>query len=49
MKGHKMALLEAGAYFGEMALLTGERRTANVTAVDYCQLLVLTRRDQPCS
>jgi len=45
VKGRKMALLEAGAYFGEMALLTGERRTADVTAVDYCQLLVLTRRD----
>jgi CPA2 family monovalent cation:H+ antiporter-2 len=28
-----------------MALLTGGRRTADVTAVDYCQLLVLTRRD----
>ncbi|MGE0284234.1 MAG: cation:proton antiporter [Rhizobiaceae bacterium] len=45
VKGRKVALLDAGAYFGEMALLTGERRTADVTAVDYCQLLVLTRRD----
>lgn len=45
VKGRKVALLEAGAYFGEMALLSGERRTADVTAVDYCQLLVLTRRD----
>jgi CPA2 family monovalent cation:H+ antiporter-2 len=45
VNGRKVALLEAGAYFGEMALLTGGRRTADVTAVDYCQLLVLTRRD----
>lgn len=45
VKGRKVALLEAGSYFGEMAVLTGERRTADVTAVDYCQLLVLTRRD----
>ena len=37
--------LEAGAYFGEMALLTGERRTADVIAVDFCQFLVLDRRD----
>jgi CPA2 family monovalent cation:H+ antiporter-2 len=28
-----------------MALLSGERRTADVTAVDFCQLLVLERRD----
>ena len=45
VKGRKVALLQAGSYFGEMALLTGERRTADVTAVDYCQLLGLTRRD----
>jgi CPA2 family monovalent cation:H+ antiporter-2 len=37
--------LEPGAYFGEMALLTGERRTADVVAVDFCQFLVLDRRD----
>ena len=37
--------LEAGAYFGEMALLTGERRTADVIAVDFCQFLVLDQRD----
>jgi len=43
--GKKVARLKAGAYFGEMALLAGGRRTADVTAVDYCQLLVLMRRD----
>lgn len=37
--------LDAGSFFGEMALLSGERRTADVTALDYCDLLVLARRD----
>ncbi|WP_152045144.1 cation:proton antiporter domain-containing protein [Aureimonas psammosilenae] len=37
--------LRAGAIFGEMALLDNTRRSADVTAVDYCQLLVLERRD----
>lgn len=37
--------LSAGAFFGEMALLTGSRRTADVTATDYCEFLMLERRD----
>ncbi|PSH67185.1 cation:proton antiporter [Phyllobacterium sophorae] len=37
--------LDAGAFFGEMALLSGGRRTADVIAVDFCQFLVLERRD----
>jgi CPA2 family monovalent cation:H+ antiporter-2 len=37
--------LGAGDFFGEMALLTGERRSADVTAIDYCQLLVMSARD----
>ena len=37
--------LGAGDYFGEMALLTGGRRSADVTAVDYCRLAVLSQRD----
>jgi CPA2 family monovalent cation:H+ antiporter-2 len=37
--------LEAGAFFGEMALLSGGRRTADVIAVDFCHFLVLERRD----
>jgi CPA2 family monovalent cation:H+ antiporter-2 len=37
--------LEPGSFFGEMALVTGERRSADVTAVDYCKFLVLDRRD----
>ena len=28
-----------------MALLTGERRTADVTAIDYCLFLILTKTD----
>ncbi|OWV71623.1 cation transporter [Rhizobium sp. R634] len=37
--------LEPGAFFGEMALLTGDRRTADVIAVDFCQFELLERRD----
>jgi CPA2 family monovalent cation:H+ antiporter-2 len=37
--------LEAGAFFGEMALLNGGRRTADIIAVDFCHFLVLERRD----
>jgi CPA2 family monovalent cation:H+ antiporter-2 len=37
--------LSAGAFFGEMALLAGTRRTADVSATDYCRFLVLERRD----
>jgi len=37
--------LEPGEFFGEMALLSGARRSADVTAIDYCQFLTLDRRD----
>lgn len=37
--------LGPGDFFGEMALLSGARRTADVTVIDYCELLALTRRD----
>ncbi len=43
--GDRTIKLGAGSFFGEMALLTGARRIADVTAVDYCQFLVLARRD----
>jgi CRP-like cAMP-binding protein len=34
-----------GAFFGEMALLSGRPRQADVVAVTYCQLLVLRQSD----
>jgi CPA2 family monovalent cation:H+ antiporter-2 len=34
--------LSAGEIFGEMALLSGKRRSADVVALDYCQFLTLT-------
>jgi CPA2 family monovalent cation:H+ antiporter-2 len=37
--------LEPGAFFGEIALLSGGRRNADVVAVDFCQFFVLERRD----
>jgi CRP-like cAMP-binding protein len=35
----EVATLEAGGYFGEMSLLTGDPRTADVSAIDDCRLL----------
>jgi CPA2 family monovalent cation:H+ antiporter-2 len=43
--GTRKIRLEAGNFFGEMALLSGARRNADVTAVDYCELQVMTVRD----
>jgi CPA1 family monovalent cation:H+ antiporter len=37
--------LGRGDVFGELALLTGDRRLADVISLGYCQLLVLTKRD----
>lgn len=37
--------LGAGEFFGERALLTGDRRAATITAVDDCTLLCLSRAD----
>lgn len=37
--------LGRGDFVGEMAILDGKRRRADVTAVTYCQLLVLPGRD----
>lgn len=40
-----LALLQSGEIFGEIALLDGEERTADATAVEDCELLVLDQRD----
>jgi CPA1 family monovalent cation:H+ antiporter len=37
--------LGRGDFFGELALLEGGRRTADVVALSYCQLLVLKADD----
>jgi CPA2 family monovalent cation:H+ antiporter-2 len=37
--------LDAGSFFGEMALLSGSRRTADVIAIDFCDFQFLERRD----
>jgi CPA2 family monovalent cation:H+ antiporter-2 len=37
--------LQAGSFFGEMALLSGERRSADVTALDFTKLLTLREKD----
>jgi len=39
----ELARLEAGAFFGEMSLLTGEPRSATVTATDHTSVLVLAK------
>ena len=38
----ELAVLETGAYFGEMSLLTGEPRTATVRAIVDCEVLEVT-------
>jgi CPA1 family monovalent cation:H+ antiporter len=37
--------LGSGDFFGELALLVADRRTADVVALGYCQLLILAARD----
>lgn len=41
----RRARLGSGEFFGEMALLSGRPRRADVVALTYCQLLVLRRSD----
>jgi len=40
--GRELASLDAGGYFGEMSMLTGQPRSASVQAVDDCEVLELT-------
>ena len=41
--GIEVLRVEEGGYFGEIALLTGQPRKANVIAVENCETLVLDR------
>lgn len=43
--GTALATLQAGDFFGELALLSARPRTATVRAAGYCHLLQLRRRD----
>jgi monovalent cation:H+ antiporter, CPA1 family len=43
--GVRRVRLGTGEFFGEMALLSGRLRQADVVALTYCQLLVLRRAD----
>jgi CPA2 family monovalent cation:H+ antiporter-2 len=43
--GDRRIPLGPGDFFGEMALLSGARRSADVTATDYCQFLTLDQRE----
>ena len=38
-------IIHAGEIFGEIALLDGKERTADATAMEACELLILERRD----
>jgi CRP-like cAMP-binding protein len=40
-----LSILREGDFFGEMALIDGEPRSANVTAIDPSELLILERTD----
>jgi len=40
--GRELAAFEAGGYFGEMSMLTGQPRSATVEAVEECQVVELT-------
>ena len=44
VRGRKITL-GPGDFFGEMALLSGAPRSADVTAIDYCQFLTLDEKD----
>lgn len=40
-----LKLLNTGEFFGEIALLTGEKRTADVVALSACELFILSEAD----
>jgi CRP/FNR family cyclic AMP-dependent transcriptional regulator len=40
-----LAMIRAGEFFGEIALLDGKERTTDATAISTCRLAILNRRD----
>ena len=44
-RSRRVASLHSGDFFGEMALLTADRRSATVSAISDCQLFELSRAD----
>jgi CPA2 family monovalent cation:H+ antiporter-2 len=44
VNGHEIKM-GPGDFFGEMALLSGQPRSADVTSLDFCKLLTLSQRD----
>jgi monovalent cation:H+ antiporter, CPA1 family len=42
---HRRVRLGTGDFFGELALLTGRVRQADIVALSYCQLLVLRKTE----
>lgn len=43
--GQEVAVIPAGGFFGEMSMLTGERRTATVKAIDDVSVLEISAKD----
>jgi monovalent cation:H+ antiporter-2, CPA2 family len=43
--GRRIGTRGPGEFFGEMALLSGDRRSADITALDYCRFAMLSGRD----
>jgi voltage-gated potassium channel len=42
---NKHGYLESGDYFGELSLILGEKRTASVKALTFCEIFILNRAD----